>query len=134
VRRLPEGRRGWGRLGFAALVLLLLVGCSSDEVNQPGAAADPATSFTEASAFLPFDPSAESALWEKKRPAAAPPARTAHAMTYDQGRGAIVLYSGILSTETLPDTWLYDGAWTPGPPGFQGLVPSSPLKKAALSP
>src|SRR5439155_6838865 len=42
--------------------------------------------------------------------AARPPARFAHAMTYDRARGVIVIFGGEGAASILRDTWEWDGA------------------------
>ena len=47
-------------------------------------------------------------MWTEATPAAGPPGRIGHAMTYDTARGVVVLFGG----SGLADTWEYDGsAW-----------------------
>jgi hypothetical protein len=52
--------------------------------------------------------------WIEASPAASPPPRYSHAMTYDAARGVIVLFGGrIADREAFDDTWEWDGVtWT----------------------
>jgi hypothetical protein len=51
--------------------------------------------------------------WMQVNPATSPPARRAHAMTYDLFAGRTVLFGGYGGNGALADTWQYDGnAWT----------------------
>lgn len=56
----------------------------------------------------------DGAKWEARQAAAAaPPARAAHSIAYDAGRGRIVLFGGQTGPSALADTWEWDGnAWT----------------------
>ena len=50
------------------------------------------------------------AAWATPPAATAPPARAAHALTYDAGRGEVVLFGGQNDNSTArDDTWLWDG-------------------------
>lgn len=51
------------------------------------------------------------ANWTQISPPSSPPARWAHAMTYDQGRQQIVLFGGLTgTTKAFNDTWEFDGS------------------------
>jgi hypothetical protein len=104
------------------------------EVFSTGAAADiPATvSAADGSAML----AAAAAAWHRRPAAGATPqARGWHAMTYDAGRGRVVLFGGsvepretcdVAGTHICSDTWEWDGyAWADvspatSPPGRSG--------------
>lgn len=64
----------------------------------------------------------DGARWRERAFTRRPAARAAHAMAYDETRGCIVLFGGVLpSNELLGDTWTYNGSkWTlaseSGPP------------------
>jgi hypothetical protein len=47
--------------------------------------------------------------WMQSTPAASPPARHGHAMTFDDARGRMVIFGGRGETELLGDTWEWDG-------------------------
>jgi len=57
--------------------------------------------------------------------AVVPPAREAHAMTYDPSRGVIVMYGGNANEGTLADVWEWDGAWRARPYAGEGPGPLS---------
>jgi hypothetical protein len=51
--------------------------------------------------------------WEQKSPPASPSARDRFAMTWDGGRGQVVLFGGDDGSRVLGDTWVWDGTtWT----------------------
>lgn len=61
--------------------------------------------------------------WIRRSPATSPPARWAHALTYDQRRNRIILFGGLTgTTSAFNDTWEFDGnTWSrivtsPAPP------------------
>jgi hypothetical protein len=48
-------------------------------------------------------------LWRKASPSSAPAPRAQHQMTYDAGRGVVVLHGGTVNGVVLDDTWEFDG-------------------------
>ncbi|HXI03308.1 MAG TPA: kelch repeat-containing protein [Candidatus Saccharimonadales bacterium] len=64
----------------------------------------------------------DGAQWTERTPAASPPARLGHTLTYDPDRGRVVLFGGQGASGFLDDIWEWDGTrWQerfhePGPP------------------
>jgi sugar lactone lactonase YvrE len=55
--------------------------------------------------------------WNQLLPVSSPPARYLHGMTYDAGRGQVVLFGGSSQGNWLNDTWLWNGTnWTAASP------------------
>lgn len=55
----------------------------------------------------------ESTTWTQRTVGVAPPARSAHGMAYDAGRGVTVMFGGTTGSQNLGDTWEWDGtSWT----------------------
>lgn len=55
----------------------------------------------------------ENSIWSKVTPEKSPPARTSHAMVYDESRDVVVLFGGSnleIKGDLLNDTWEFDGA------------------------
>ena len=51
--------------------------------------------------------------WVLLQPATVPPGRWGHAMTFDETRGTVLMFSGRGSSANLTDTWEWDGTnWT----------------------
>jgi len=69
--------------------------------------------------------------WTLRNPATSPPARWSHGMTYDYGRGRIVLFGGANAAGTaLQDTWAWTGAaWSQ----LQTVSSPSPRTRTAIA-
>ncbi|MGE3172776.1 MAG: kelch repeat-containing protein [Planctomycetota bacterium] len=73
----------------------------------------------------------DGASWQQMLPAAAPPARTGHAMAFHRERGVVVLFGGHDGAGEVGDTWEYDGvSWvqrapanSPSPRVGAGIAP-----------
>jgi hypothetical protein len=94
------------RTRLRALAVVALCGCRQVDAGVPQR--EPFARASQSDTTT----SAERALWESRGPG--PPARSGHAMTYDEARGVSVLFGGFAGTSPLDDTWEWNGlAWTP---------------------
>jgi uncharacterized protein (TIGR03437 family) len=69
----------------------------------------------------------DGANWAKQSPQTSPSGRAGHALAYDSARGKILLFGGIIqnSSQTLQDTWTFDGASSGASPSISAVISAS---------